>query len=154
MTSVVTAIGAVLAAAAMAVGGAGAEGSGAESSGGAGAWSSGVAGAGGSGVAGAGGSGSVDARRSSEADVRTALVIDASLARDGRELVDPRLEDADAEVRLPRTSDEARTNVRYFTELGYRVVVAGPDATAAAEGSGASTEVAAGLPAALAGARR
>lgn len=86
---------------------------------------------------------------------RTALVIDASLARDGRELVDPRLKDTGAEVRLPRTPTEARTNVRYFTELGYRVVAAGPDATtAAAEVSGASTEIAAGLPAALSAARR
>ena len=87
-------------------------------------------------------------------DPRTALVIDASLARDGRELVDPRLEDTGAEVRLPRTPTEARTNVRYFTELGYRVVAAGPEATAAAEASGASTEIAAGLPAALSAARR
>jgi hypothetical protein len=63
---------------------------------------------------------------------RTALVIDASRARDGRELVDPRLRDLDAEVRLPRTPDEARTNVRYFDSLGYRVVVTGPEASAAA----------------------
>src|SRR5687768_13544788 len=52
---------------------------------------------------------------------RAALVIDASLARDGRDLVDSRLEDVDAEVRLPRDADEARTNVRYFDELDYRV---------------------------------
>ena len=84
---------------------------------------------------------------------RTALIIDASLARDGRELVDPRLEDTRAEVRLPRTADEARTNLRYFTELGYRVVAAGPDATGAAEASGASTEIASGLSGALAAAR-
>src|SRR5687768_3134373 len=74
--------------------------------------------------------------------IRTALVIDASLARDGRELLDPRLEDTRAEVRLPRTAAEARTNVRYFTGLGYRVVTAGPEATAAAEASGPSTEIA------------
>ncbi len=67
---------------------------------------------------------------------RTALVIDASRARDGRELVDPRLRDLDAEVRLPRTSEEARTNVRYFDSLGYRVVVAGPAAGAAATAAG------------------
>jgi hypothetical protein len=104
------------------------------------------------GVAGAdaGGPGA-DAPRSAP---RTALVIDASLARDGRELLDPRLEDTEAEVRLPRTAAEARTNVRYFTELGYRVVAAGPDATAAAEAPGASAEIAAGLPAALSAARR
>jgi hypothetical protein len=70
---------------------------------------------------------------------RTALVIDAAAARDGRELVDPRLQSADAEIRLPRTAAEARTNVRYLAELGKRVVVVGPKATAAAE----STSVAA-----------
>jgi hypothetical protein len=42
----------------------------------------------------------------------------------------------DAEVRLPRTPAEARTNVRYFDELGYRVVVAGPRAEAAAAAIG------------------
>jgi hypothetical protein len=62
----------------------------------------------------------------------TALVIDAALARDGRDLVDPRLESTGAEVRLPRTAVEARTNVRYFEATGYRVVVAGTNATAAA----------------------
>src|SRR4051794_21443378 len=35
---------------------------------------------------------------------RTALVIDASRARDGRELVAPRLRALDAELRLPRTA--------------------------------------------------
>ena len=84
---------------------------------------------------------------------RTALVIDASLARDGRELVDSRLEDTGAEVRLPRTAAEARTNVRYFTELGYRVVAAGQEATAAAEASGPSTEIASGVSGALSAAR-
>jgi hypothetical protein len=63
----------------------------------------------------------------------TALVVDAAAARDGRDLVDPRLEATDADVRLPRTTAEARTNVRYLAELGKRVVVAGPKATAAAE---------------------
>src|SRR5918994_6996266 len=46
----------------------------------------------------------VNAERDSS---RTAVVIDASRARDGRELVDPRLRDLDADVRLPRTPDEA-----------------------------------------------
>ena len=59
-----------------------------------------------------------------EATPRTALVVDAAGARDGRALVDPRLVGLDAELRLPRTSEEARTNVRYFEELGYRVIVA------------------------------
>jgi hypothetical protein len=66
----------------------------------------------------------------------TALVIDAAAARDGRDLVDPRLESAGAEVRLPRTAEEARTSVRYMAELGKRVVVAGPQATAAVESTG------------------
>src|SRR5918999_5651133 len=69
----------------------------------------------------------------------TAIVIDAAAARDGRELVDPRLEAAGAEVRLPRTAEEARTSVRYMAELGKRVVVAGPPAApAAGSGGGAA----------------
>jgi hypothetical protein len=91
---------------------------------------------------------------SSEPPQRTALVVDASLARDGRELVDPRLEDIRAEVRLPRTAEEASTNVRYFAKLGYRLVVAGPRSSAAAEASGAPTEAAAGLSGALSAASR
>jgi hypothetical protein len=81
---------------------------------------------------------------------RPALVIDAAAARDGRELVDPRLRDTGAEVRLPRTEREARTNVRYFDKLGYRVVVAGPRSTAAAEATGVEAVSAAGLSGALA----
>src|SRR5688500_5819209 len=73
---------------------------------------------------------------------RTALVIDAAEARDGRVLVDPRLGDVDAEVRLPRTAAEARTNVRYFAKQGYRLVVSGPHAGAAADATGvAATSV-------------
>jgi hypothetical protein len=83
----------------------------------------------------------------------TALVIDAPLAREGRELVDSRLKAADAAVRLPRDATEARTNVRYLNELGYRVVVAGPNATAAADGTGVGATRVAGLTAALAEAR-
>jgi hypothetical protein len=67
---------------------------------------------------------------------RTALVIDAGAAQDGRELIDPRLLHVDAEVRLPRDSREARTNVRYFAELGYRVVVLGARSEAAAGATG------------------
>ncbi len=89
----------------------------------------------------------------SEPTVPTALVIDAPLARDGRELVDARLKAVDAEVRLPRNATEARTNVRYLNALGYRVVVAGPDATAAADGTGVGAARVAGLGAALAEAR-
>ena len=65
-----------------------------------------------------------------------ALIVDAAQARDGRDLVDPRLEDVDAEVRLPRTDAEARTDVRYFDAQGYQVVVAGPLAEAAADSTG------------------
>ena len=81
---------------------------------------------------------------------RTALVIDASQGRDGRELVDPRLRELDADVRLPRTSAEARTNVRYFDALGYRVIVAGPTARAAAQETGVAALRVADLPQALA----
>jgi len=80
---------------------------------------------------------------------RTALVVDASEGRDGRELIDPRLRELDAEVRLPRTPAEARTNVRYFDSLGYRVIVAGPQASAAARAVGVDAARAANLPQAL-----
>lgn len=79
----------------------------------------------------------------------TALVIDAALAREGRELVDPRLRDVDAEVRLPRAKAEALVNVRYLDALGYRLVVAGPDASAAADAAGVASVRAAGLEGAL-----
>jgi hypothetical protein len=82
-----------------------------------------------------------------------ALVIDASLARDGRELVDRRLKEVDAAVRLPRDADEARVNVRYFDSLGYRVYVAGATATAAAARTGTSATTVDGLAGALAAAR-
>jgi hypothetical protein len=88
-----------------------------------------------------------------EGSVSTALVVDASLARDGRELVDPRLEELDAEVRLPRDADEARTNVRYFDELDYRVYVAGAHATAAADETGVDATAVDGLAGALAAMR-
>jgi hypothetical protein len=90
---------------------------------------------------------------SSEEAAPTALVIDASLARDGRELVDSRLEGVDAEVRLPRDADEARTNVRYFDELDYRVYVAGAQATEAAERTGVDATAVGGLDGALAATR-
>jgi hypothetical protein len=84
---------------------------------------------------------------------RTAIVIDASAARDGRALVDHRLRAVDADVRLPRDAAEARTDVRYFTAQGYdRILVAGPRATAAADGP-AIVRVA-DLPAALSAVRR
>jgi hypothetical protein len=80
----------------------------------------------------------------------TALVIDASLASHGRELVDPRLKDVDAEVRLPSNATEARTNVRYFDALDYKVYVAGSDATAAAAATGVEATDTGGLDGALA----
>jgi hypothetical protein len=79
----------------------------------------------------------------------TALVIDASLARDGRTLVDPRLEDVSAEVRVPRDAEEARINVRYFDELDYRVYVAGAHATEAAKKAGVDATAVDGLAGAL-----
>ena len=80
---------------------------------------------------------------------RTAVVIDAHAARDGRELVDPRLREIDAAVRLPRSASEAQTDVRYFAAQGYdRIVVAGPRSTAAAHAAGVVRV--ADLPAALA----
>jgi hypothetical protein len=66
----------------------------------------------------------------------TALVIDADAGRDGRELVDSRLREVDAAVRLPQTAAEARTNVRYLDAQGYRIVVAGPNAASAAAATG------------------
>jgi hypothetical protein len=88
-----------------------------------------------------------------EGGASTALVIDASLARDGRELVNPRLNDVDADVRLPRTAEEARTNVRYFDELDYRVYVAGAQATAAAAEVGVDATRVSGLDQAIAATR-
>jgi hypothetical protein len=82
---------------------------------------------------------------------RTALVVDAALARDGRELVDARLRDAADELRLPRTAAEARTDVRYLAASGHRLVVAGPVAGAAA---GPTAERASTVAAAVAVARR
>jgi hypothetical protein len=81
---------------------------------------------------------------------RTALVIDSAAARDGRDLVDPRLEAADADIRLPRTTAEARTNVRYLAELGNRVIVVGSKATAAADETGVAAVKARDLSGALA----
>ena len=85
---------------------------------------------------------------------RTALVIDAAAGADGRELVDSRLREVDAAIRLPRTSAEARTNLRYFAAQDYRVIVTGPRASAAAEATGVPVVRAADLAGALAAARR
>lgn len=61
-----------------------------------------------------------------------ALVVDASLGRSGRALIDPRLRAADAAVRLPRTTREARVDVRYLIASGHTVVAVGPQSSAAA----------------------
>jgi hypothetical protein len=81
---------------------------------------------------------------------RTALVIDAATGRDGRDLVDPRLRAVDADVRLPRTAAEARTDARYFAAQGRRVVVAGARAVAAARAAGVAATAEPNLDAALA----
>jgi hypothetical protein len=88
----------------------------------------------------------------SDSGTRTALVVDASLARDGRELVDARLRDAADELRVPRSAAEARTDVRYLAAGGHRLVVVGPQASAAAAGMPA--ERAATVAGAVAAARR
>ena len=80
----------------------------------------------------------------------TALVIDAAPGRDGRELVDERLRAVRAEVRLPRTAEEARTNLRYFDAQGLRIVVSGPNARGAAGATGVPAVTAADLGEALA----
>ncbi len=80
----------------------------------------------------------------------TALVVDAPLGRDGRELVDPALRDAGATLRLPRTAREARVDVRYLVASGYDVIAVGPKSSAVA---GAGVRTAPDVPAALAALR-
>ena len=94
-----------------------------------------------------------EASTGEDAATPTALVIDSSLAGHGRELVDPRLEDTGAAVRLPRDADEARTNVRYFDALDYHIYVAGARSTAAAEETGVDATEVDGLDGALAAVR-
>jgi len=98
--------------------------------------------------------GGVLAGTSDETTARTALVIDASAGRDGRQLVDSRLQQADAQVRLPRSSEEADTDVRYLAAQGYRLIVAGPLSSAAARTTGASVVNAPDVTSALAAAAR
>jgi hypothetical protein len=88
----------------------------------------------------------------SSVETPTALVVDASLARDGRELVDARLRDAADELRVPRTAEEARTDVRYLAASGHRIVALGPQASAATAGT--TAERAATVVGAVAAARR
>ncbi len=89
----------------------------------------------------------------SDAAPQTALVVDAASGRDGRQLLDARLRDADAVVRLPRSSAEALTDVRYLAAQGYTVVVTGPQASAAARAAGVEAVSAATLESAVAAAR-
>ena len=82
---------------------------------------------------------------------RAALVVDARLGRDGRELVDPALRGAGAALRLTRNAREARVDVRYLVASGHRVIVVGPQSSAAASDG---VQRAAGVPEALAALRR
>jgi hypothetical protein len=84
----------------------------------------------------------------------SAIVVDAAAARDGRTLVDPRLRDVSADVRLPRTADEARTDVRYFGAQAYRIIVAGPRSTAAAHATGVTARETRDVAGAVAALRR
>jgi hypothetical protein len=94
-----------------------------------------------------------EASTGEDAPQQKALVIDSSLASPGTQLVDPRLKDLDAAIRLPRNADEARTNVRYFDALGYTVYVAGGTSTAAADQTGVDATEVDGLAGALDAAR-
>jgi hypothetical protein len=94
------------------------------------------------------------AERSPASAQRTAIVIDAAAGRDGRDLVDDRLGAARAELRLPRTPTEARTDVRYLAAQGYRLVVAGPRSRAAAKAVGAPAVGADGVSDAVAAVER
>jgi hypothetical protein len=94
-----------------------------------------------------------EASTGEEAAQLTALVIDSSLASHGSGLVDSRLDDVDAAVRLPRNADEARTNVRYFDALDYQVYVAGATSTAAADLTGVDATEVDGVDAAVNAAR-
>jgi hypothetical protein len=85
--------------------------------------------------------GGVVAGGTTDSGPRTAVVIDASLARDGRDLVSPGLRDVYGEVRIPRTSAEAETDLRYFAKQGYRLVAVGPEARAAADALGLAVTV-------------
>jgi hypothetical protein len=93
-----------------------------------------------------------DSKGSTTPTQRTALVVDAATGRDGRDLVDDRLAATGAPLRLPRTPQEARTNVRYFAAQGYRVVVAGPQSRAAARAAAVPAVAADGVRGAVAAA--
>jgi hypothetical protein len=95
-----------------------------------------------------------DSKGATAPSQRTALVVDAATGRDGRDLVDDRLAASGVPLRLPRTPEEARTNVRYFAAQGYRVVVAGPQSRAAATAAKVPAVAVGGVPDAVAAARR
>jgi hypothetical protein len=102
------------------------------------------------GLLGAGSDGRADQRQAS-----LGLVIDAAAARHGRDLLDPRLRSAGADVRLPRTAQEARTDLRYLVASGdAALVVVGPRAAAAARETGIRARRAADVAHALRAIRR
>jgi hypothetical protein len=108
----------------------------------------------GAGVVAVAGVAGTDSQGATTPTQRTALVVDATTGRTGRDLVDERLAASGAPLRLPRTAEEARTNVRYFAAQGYRVVVAGPQSRAAAKGVKAPAVAVDGVSEAVAAARR
>ncbi len=98
--------------------------------------------------------GLLDGGSGGEAAGRPALIADAALGRDGRDLVDRRLEAADADVRLPSTPAEARANLRYLAAQGRPLIVAGPETVRAANATGVSVQTTRSLAAALRALRR
>jgi hypothetical protein len=83
------------------------------------------------------------------------LVIDAAAARHGRDLLDPRLEIAGADLRIPRSAREARTDVRYLAATGDTgLVVVGPRSATAAREAGIPARHAADVTQALRAIRR
>jgi hypothetical protein len=68
---------------------------------------------------------------------RLGLIIDAPAARHGRDLLDPRLRAVAADVRVPRSAQEARIDARYLAAAGDDILVAvGPRAAEAAADTG------------------
>jgi hypothetical protein len=83
------------------------------------------------------------------------LVIDAPAARHGRDLLDPRLRVVAADVRVPRSAQEARTDARYLAAAGDDILVAvGPRAAEAAADTGLPVRRAADVAEAVALLRR
>jgi uroporphyrinogen-III synthase len=86
---------------------------------------------------------------------RAGVVVDAAVARHGRDLLDPRLKAAGADVRVARSADEARTDVRYLAAAGEgALVVVGPRSAAAAREAGVPALRAPGVAEAMRALRR